>query len=71
MSDVSVKVTEFNGKPAVSVKPTNVPAGNLGGAGTIQVCDSKEQAAELAKTIEAKYNNPQGDTFVPSQKASV
>jgi hypothetical protein len=70
MSNVDVSVTTLKGQPAVSVKPKDVPKGNIGGSGTITVCESDAAAQELAKTLKEKYNNPQGDTFVSSQKVS-
>lgn len=68
MPEINVNVTEYNGKPAVSVKPKNVPAGTSGEAGVLIPAASKEEAEQIAKAIKAKYEKP-ADEFVSSKAA--
>ena len=49
---MTVSVENQGGTYYVNNKPDNVPAGNLGGAGTHQKCDNKEQAEEIKKELE-------------------
>ena len=49
---MAVTVENQGGTYYVNNKPDNVPAGNLGGAGTHLKCDNKEQAEAIKEQLE-------------------
>lgn len=68
MSDVTaIYMGPKDGKFAVNVKPTNVPEGNLGGAGVVKLFDNEADAQAFVAAI--NNNNlaqPKEDAFVKS-----
>lgn len=51
MADSVAVATTVNGQPAVQIKPTGVPEGNLGGAGKVNFVETPKEAKEVAKAI--------------------
>lgn len=65
---VKATPTTLNGQPAVQIQPTNVPEGNLGGAGKIEIVKTPEQATEIAKEInEGKIDPTKIQTATPAE----
>ena len=66
----SVYIATKNGdKVTVNHKNTTVPAGNLGGAGTLQTMTIKEFETFLKENVPNISGQPASDTFESSKKA--
>jgi hypothetical protein len=62
-------IGQRDGKYAVNVKPTTVPAGNLGGGGVVKSFDTAEDAKAFADAVNKNQNltPPDKDAFVKSE----